>query len=423
MPILTDLMLIVENDAASLALMRSVAARMGCDHIEPNGVDELVSMLAMRHPTIAVLAVDRLQNDGYGILEALAQHSVKPATLLVGDVNPRVLAGLGRAAESYGLFLIGTRSRPLDEVDLEQVLMAHVSAPPSIPREELVRALAEHEFSVRYQPKVGLVSDSLEILGVEALIRWEHPRRGQLPPRHFLSCVESHGLIGDLTDFVITESVRQVGVWQGQGMPLALAINLSPRLVKDREFPDRLASLLQEYDLAPQRISLDITETAVNSDRNLILEVFTRLRILGVGLSLDNFGTGLSSLTELYKMPFSEIKVDRALLTDVPRERDAEVVVRAIADLAHDLDMTVCAEGVETREMLDFARSAHFDSAQGNLFCGPVLANDIEKLVRSRSASASQASGVWRNLDRSGLNDTVVTRRLKRMKLASPAEK
>src|SRR6185312_8013867 len=129
MPILSDLMLIVEGDASSLALIRSVASRIGCDYIEPNGVDELAATLAMRQPTIAVIAVDRLQNDGYGILQALAHHGAKPATLLVGDISPRVLAGLQRAAESYGLSVIGTRSRPLDEADLEQVLVAHVSAP------------------------------------------------------------------------------------------------------------------------------------------------------------------------------------------------------------------------------------------------------------------------------------------------------
>ena len=421
-PLLTDLMLIVEDDTRSSGLMRAVALRLGCDFIEPHSVDELSATLAIRLPTVALLAVDRLQNDGFEILQALARCNVRPPTLLVGDIDPRILATIARAAESYGLPLIGTRARPLNEIDLEQMLMPHVSAPPIVPREELVRALVEHEFSLRYQPKVSLGSDAFEVEGVEAFVRWEHPSRGQLQPRHFLSGIDAYGLSGDLTDYVITAAIRQAGIWQTQGLPLVVTVNLSPALVTDREFPDRLGSLLREHDLTPGRISIDITETAVHSDRNLIQEVFTRLRILGIGLSLDNFGTGLSSLTELYRMPFSEIKIDRMLLTDVAVEKDAETVVRAITDLAHNLHMSVCAEGVETRETLDFVRSAHFDTAQGHLFCGPVPAHEVEKLVGSWPAARPASPGTVRESP-AGPDDPDVTRRLKRLKLSSFAAK
>ncbi|MDP9066278.1 MAG: EAL domain-containing response regulator [Pseudomonadota bacterium] len=385
-----DLLLIMDSDPASSELLRALADGIGCEHVEPASVEELEAVLAVRRPTVAALSVDRLEADGYAVLHTLAQHGMRPPTLILGDVDNRVLASVRRTAESRGLNVIGTHTRPLVAGDLESALSAYIHAPMPISREEILRALSEYEFSLRYQPKYEVGPDDLTMKGVEALVRWEHPQRGELPPRHFLSAVESFGLVGDLTDFVITEAIRQASVWQNFGMNLELVINLSPRLVKDRGFPDRLASLLREHNVPPGQIIMDVTETAGTGDRELMLDVFTGLRIMGVGLSLDNFGTGMSSLTELYRIPYSEIKVDRVLLTDVPRERDAEIIVRSIAKLAHDLGLSVCAEGVETKEIFEFVRSAHFDTVQGHYFCGAVRANEIERLVRS-SADSSES--------------------------------
>ena len=413
-----DLMLIMDEEGPSLEILRAVAARLACDRIEIGALDELGEILAVRRPTIAVLAVDRLETDGYGVLQALSQHGVRPATLLIGTVDARVLASVRRSAEKRGLPIIGTLSRPLDEIALERLLTAQITSPPPALRDEIANGLIEHEFTLSYQPKVALANDNLRIQGVEALIRWQHPRRGELEPRHFLSSVESFGLVAELTDFVITESIRQLGIWRRAGMSLQLVINLSPRLVKDRRFPDRLSSLLQEHEVPPDQVMLDVSETAGATDRDLLLDVFTRLRILGVGLSLDDFGTGLSSLTELYRMPFSEIKVDRSLLADVPRERDAEMIVRAITSLARSLNIAVCAEGVETRDMLDFVRSAGFDSAQGRLFCGSVAPAQIERLVAAWPDTASATLGT-RRPPRTVPEDTTITRRLKRINFLS----
>lgn len=413
-----DLMLIMDEDGPSLEALRAVATRLGCDRIELSSTGDLPAILATRRPTIAVLAIDRIETDGYGVLQTLAEHGARPATLLIGTVDARVLASVRRAAEARGLPMIGTRSRPLDEADLERLLAAHMVAAPPTSREELVAALAEREFSLLYQPKIALASDTLNIQGVEALVRWQHPRRGQLQPRQFLDSVEAYGLVGELTDFVMTEAIRQAGVWRQAGMSLQLVINLSPRLVKDREFPDRLASLLRESDVPADQVVLDVNETAGAADRDLLLDVFTRLRILGVGLSLDDFGTGLSSLTELYRMPFSEIKIDRSLLADVAKERDAEVIVTAIANLAHSLNISICGEGVETREMLDFIRATHFDSAQGRLFCEPVAPCHIERLVAAWPETSPATFGVPRPI-KAPADDTTITRRLKRLHLAS----
>jgi EAL domain-containing protein (putative c-di-GMP-specific phosphodiesterase class I) len=396
MQILGDLMLILEPDPESKAVLCAVAERLGCEHVEADSVQSLQEVLAVRRPTVAVLAVDRVDTNYLAVLDALAEHEARPVTLLVGSLGPRVLASIKRAADARGLPIVGVGSRPLDAITVEKLFSPHLSVAPRIPRGELDQALAEHELTLLYQPKLTIAADGVRIQGVEALIRWQHPRRGLLQPRHFLTAVQDCGLMSSVTDFVMTESVRQAAFWRGRGLALQLVVNLSTKLVQDREFPERLAVLLQENDFPPEQLMLDLTECWGVEDQDLLLDVFTRLRILGVGLSLDNFGTGLSSLTELYRMPFSEIKVDHTLIADVAREREARVIVKAIVDLGHALRLAVCAEGVETRQMLEFVRSAGFDSAQGRLFSEPVQAGEVEQVVQAWPNTGPAATGSWR---------------------------
>jgi len=396
MQIASDLMLILELDPESKAVLLAVAERLGCEHVETDSVENLSEVLSVRRPTLAVLAVDRVDTDCLAVLDALAEHEARPMTVLIGSVGPRVLSSARRAAESRGLSIVGVGSRPLDAIAMENLLAPHLVVAPPVQRAELEQAIAEHELMLFYQPKLSITGARVEIRGVEALIRWQHPRRGVLHPRHFLKAINECGLTAQLTDFVMTEAVRQSSQWRALGVALEIIINLSTHLVQDRGFPDRLAVLLQENDCPPQQVVLDVTESLNVDDQNLLLDVFTRLRILGVGLSLDNFGTGMSSLTELYKMPFSEIKVDHSLLADVPREREARVIVKAIVNLAHSLNLSVCAVGVETRQMFEFVRSAGFDTVQGRFFCEPVKAQDIAQIVRSWPVTGPAAAASWR---------------------------
>lgn len=415
----SDLLLIFDRDVASLQILCRIADRIGCDRIEADSPESLRDVLPVRRPTIAVVAIDQIEADGLQILELLVQHGARPFTLLIGAVNTRVLASAARAAERHGLTIIGVSARPLDTNEIEKILSAHVTALLPMAKQELENAMAEHELLLQYEPKVAISPDSLKIQGVQALVRWQHPQRGLLFPRHFLRAVEEHGLMLRLTDFVITEAVRQAGQWHARGLSLQVAVNLNPRLIRDRAFPERLASLLRDHDLPAQQIVLDITETPSTNVRNLILDVFTRLRILGVGLSLDNFGTGLSSLIDLYRLPFSEIKVDRSLLADVPREHDAQVIVRAIASLARTLELTVSAEGVETRDMLEFVRAAGFDSAQGRLFGGSMSGAEVAQLVVGWPRSAPAATGTWRALRTAPAEEDRLPRRLQSPRIRS----
>jgi EAL domain-containing protein (putative c-di-GMP-specific phosphodiesterase class I) len=392
----SDLLLILEQDPEARAALCAMAERLGCDHIEPDGTDALHEVLAIRRPTLAVLAVDRADSDCLGSMNILTQHHVRPATLLVGESSARVMASIKRAAEARGLKVLGVLARPLQIAQVEEILTRQLAVAPPVPLAELEQALGASELTLRYQPKLAISAGAVKIQGVEALVRWQHPRRGLLLPRDFLSAVEDHGLMAPLTDFVMTEAVRQASQWRDAGLALEITVNFSTELVQDRGFPERLAVLLREYDFPARLFTLDVTEATNPAGQHLLLDVFTRLRILGVGLSLDNFGTGQSSLMGLYRMPFSEIKVDHSLIADVPREREARVIVKAIVNLAHGLGLATCAEGVETAQILDFVRSAGFDSAQGRFFCEPMAADEIPNIVRGWPSSGPAATGSWR---------------------------
>jgi EAL domain-containing protein (putative c-di-GMP-specific phosphodiesterase class I) len=393
-----DLLLILDKDPKSLGALRRVAESLGCDCVEADSADGLQEILSSRHPTIAILAIDGLDVDGPAMRRVLAQEAAQPATLLIGSVHSRVLAGARKTAETQGLRVIGVAARPLDPAAIELLLMPYLKTPPPIALGELERALAEHELILEYLPKIDIRTDEFRMRGVEALVRWQHPRRGLLYPRHFLGPIEDHHLMARLTDFVMTEAVRQAGQWSALGLPLEMVVNLSPKLVTDREFPERVAVLLRENEVPAQQLILDVSEASSIEARDLMLDVFTRLRILGVGLTLDNFGTGVSSLTELYRLPFSEIKVDQALIADVVRVREAMLIVQAIANLAHTLELAVCAGGIESREMLEFVRGAGFDTAQGRFFSGPVKPAEIERLVGTWPCSEAAATGRWREM-------------------------
>ena len=256
---------------------------------------------------------------------------------------------------------------------------------------EFHRALADQEFTLHYQPKLN-VGGAPMVAGAEALIRWNHPKLGLLLPGQFLPLAETAGLLTEITDFTITEAIQQYALWRDRGINLPVAVNLAPALVKDEGFPDRLMRSLRQFDVPPTRLTLDVKEMSRLSDRALCLEAFTRLRAAGVGLALDDYGTGLSSLTELYKMPFTEVKIDGALVADASRDENAGMVMRAIVRLAHELFLVVTAEGVETELHLDHVKFNQCDFVQGTHLCAPRPPADLERFLADVATRASSAN-------------------------------
>jgi len=314
-------------------------------------------------------------------LRALALAGSKPPIVLIGEVDARLFESIRRLGTKLRLDSMAHVSRAADGAGLLSSLVQAARSAAAPDEAELRRAIDEHELTLHFQPKFAC-GDERSIVAVEALVRWNHPDAGLLLPGKFLPLAVSSGLLSDVTDFTITEAIRQHATWRAHGLDVPVAINLASGLIRDEEFPTRLMNIFRQFDVSPSRFTLEVKETANADDRELCADVFTRLRIAGVGLALDDYGTGVSSLTELYQLPFTEIKLDRALIADAPRIGDARIVMHGIVRLARELGIAVCAEGVETRAELNGALAAGCNFAQGMLLCEPQRPADLEKLLR-----------------------------------------
>jgi EAL domain-containing protein (putative c-di-GMP-specific phosphodiesterase class I) len=200
-------------------------------------------------------------------------------------------------------------------------------------------------------------------------------------PDEFVPLAERSGLIGDLTNAVLAAALKQMRIWNDQGLRLSCAVNLPPTLVTDLSFPDRVAALLAEYQLDGSQLALEITETATMQNPTITMDILTRLRVKRIGLSLDDFGTGYSSLTQLYQMPFNEMKIDKSLVINEPHSREANTMVGSLVELGHNLGLKICAEGVENRAALDLLAIMGCDRCQGFFISRAVPPVEIASLV------------------------------------------
>jgi len=265
-------------------------------------------------------------------------------------------------------------------VAVDDALQAGRSASPKAA--DLRRAIHEHELTLYYQPKFDCADERM-LVGVEALIRWNHPQMGVLPPSRILPLARDANLLTEVTDFTLTEAIRQHAAWRDQGRDLPVAVNLAPGLIRDIGFPDRLLNSLRQFDVPPSRLTLELKETESVSDRELCVDALEQLRRAGIGLALDDYGAGVSSITELYKLPFTEVKIDRGLVLDAAHDTRARLVLRSIVRLAHALSIDVTAEGVETRSDLLSAMAAGCDWVQGALLCEPTLPSGLGRFLRT----------------------------------------
>ncbi|MBC7482130.1 MAG: EAL domain-containing protein [Rhizobacter sp.] len=240
---------------------------------------------------------------------------------------------------------------------------------------DLRAALERGQLELYYQPKIHAPSG--EITGAEALMRWHHPQRGMVSPVVFIPIAERHGLIGALGLWAIDEACRQVRAWRDAGLRMRVAINLSAHQLRQADLADRIAAALQRHEVRPDLITCEITESAAMDDPEVAMRVLGQLAKLGVHISIDDFGTGHSSLSYLRKLPAQELKIDRSFVLDLETSEDARKVASAVINLAKALNLKVVAEGVETEGQNRILREFGCDQLQGYLFAKPMSAKAL----------------------------------------------
>jgi len=385
-------LLVVDDQEDILDFVAQVAEGVGYEVATAVNAEEFRARLAQVVPTMIVLDLQMPGTDGIELLRYLGRQSIEAPVLISSGMDARVLTSAEQFARSVGLDVAGVLQKPIMLADLEALLERYRIAAADLSPHELARAVDRGQLVLHYQPKAHREGAGWRVFGVEALLRWEHPDYGLVYPDRFIPLAESHDLIAAMTDWVLQDGVRQLGEWQAQGVDLSLAVNMSPKLVTDLEFPDRLSALLGRHSVRNDRLVLEITETAALEDPTRTIDILTRLRVKGFGLALDDFGTGYSSLTQLYRMPFSELKIDKSLGMELHCSREAQTMVRSLVDLGHNLGLRVCAEGVETLEALELLEAVGCDYVQGYYLGRPMAADAIPgHLTAAEPLPAAQA--------------------------------
>lgn len=246
---------------------------------------------------------------------------------------------------------------------------------------ELRRAIDNDELTLHYQPKVDAASR--DITGVEALVRWNHPKRGRLAPASFIPLAESTGLLGPLTHWVLSRAIADAARWQRGGMPMAVAVNVSPRSLLSGNLTSSIIGLLGEHALPAELLEIEITETAIMSDPAGSSNVLRQLRTLGIRTSIDDFGSGYTSLAYLRTLPVDALNIDRIFITDLMADDKGLAVTQSIIELGHRLGLSVLAEGVETADARRQLEELGCDEIQGYLLARPMPAEHLEGWITS----------------------------------------
>lgn len=359
--------------------------------------------------TVARVAEDEFllilnDNDASGAehcLELLLARLAAPVGFDAAEIAPEPVAGVVLVPEhadeaATALHRASIALADAREAGLGQLFYADGGDERHLRRLALVadirRAVEHDELTLHFQPKITLADGVAH--SAEALLRWTHPEHGFMPPNEFIDIAERSGNVSLLTGWVLREAIAQVARWRAEGIDLAVAVNLSALDLQDDALPARVAALLAEHDVAPSRLILEVTESAMLRDTEQALTLLGALRASGVTLSIDDFGTGYSSLAKLRDLPIDELKIDRAFVIDLDGEEDDggdALIVRTIITLGHGLGLSITVEGVETEAQCARLARLGCDTVQGYLYSRPLAAEAFVEWYRERHAPPSAA--------------------------------
>ncbi|MDO8960405.1 MAG: EAL domain-containing response regulator [Rhodocyclaceae bacterium] len=357
-----------------------------------NGRAALDACAAAGPPDVILLDLNMPEMDGIEFVRHLVDRHYAGSLILVSGEDERMLQAASKLVHAHHIRVLGHLHKPVLPAALAALLAKW--SPPASGRARAAQAtygadavqtaIANGELVNYYQPKVS-VADG-QIVGVETLVRWQHPVDGLVFPDQFIGVAEAHGLIDDLTRAVLAEALTQTRVWHDAGLALRVAVNLSMDNLVKLGFADSVARLTASAGVTPAEIVLEVTESRLMSDLRAPLDILTRLRLKRFRLSIDDFGTGHSSLTQLRDLPFDELKIDRSFVHRAGTNATLRAIFEASLGLARQLDMEVVAEGVEDQADWDFLRQAGCDLAQGYFIARPMPAGDLPGWIETWNA-------------------------------------
>jgi len=394
--------LLVDDSKTQLSHGQSLLQQLGFSRIQvaSNGRDALRLMAAVGAPDILLTDLEMPDIDGVELLRVVAEQNLAKAVLIVSSHESAILTSVDDMARQCGLRVLGVVQKPLALANLRTTLErfelpADVAdeSPPTLALSvaDIRRGVASREFVLHYQPKVTTTGGVLK--GAEALVRWQHPQYGLLSPVSFIPLAEQSGAIDELTDCLLDLALMQLQAWHARGLAIAVAVNLSARSLSRLDLADRIAASAAAVRVEPRFLVLEITETALMADLAMSLETLARLRLKGFSLSIDDFGTGFSSLQQLSRVPATEVKIDRSLVHGAADNPTMQALLKNIIDMVKKLKMKSLGEGPDNEADWRLLRDLGCDMAQGYYVAKPMPAGKLVEWLKHGTKHLRLASG------------------------------
>lgn len=405
-------LLILDDDSLIGQTITAIATLAGLETCYTQNSEEFFRAVEEWRPTHIALDLIMPEMDGVQVIQRLALRGCEAAIIITSGVGTRVLDAAGRLAAEHGLNIVGVLAKPFTPARLRQLLLSEVPGPSSfgehgvsqegalapaatLSADELRRAILSGAIVPYFQPKVVCATGALA--GFEVLARWGHPTQGLILPARFIPLAEASGLIDDLTLYVTDQALRWFaplgtsgnGAGPGKlsatpGVGMELAVNISARTLSNTALFDEIRERCSQLGVAAERLSFELTESSAMDDPIASLDLLTRLRMQGFHLALDDFGTGFSSMLQLVRLPFSEIKIDKSFVMTAMQSQESRTVTRFIVDLGRSLGLRCTAEGVEDVQVLAYLQSIGCDLAQGHAIAQPMPGDVAVRWMQQR---------------------------------------
>jgi EAL domain-containing protein (putative c-di-GMP-specific phosphodiesterase class I) len=388
-------LLVVDDEPSIGRLVKRVAESVGFEVVATEDPVVFARTARQWHPTVIMLDLSIPGTDGIQLLRGLAADKCAAHIVLISGADGKVLEAAQQLGRERGLNMGKLLQKPTRIETLRELLREFKPVPKSLLAADLAAAIAAGQLFLEYQPKLDCRLGW--ITAVEALVRWRHPSHGVVRPDQFVAVAEESDLIHRLTDWVVATAAKQAAAWQVENLDLQVAVNISAKDIEDIELPERLHQHCLNAGVDPALMMLELTETGAMREAVQMMDVLTRLRLKGFRLSIDDFGVGYSSLVQLQKMPFSEVKVDSSFVMKMMSNDGCKVIVEIIIDLARKLGLKSVAEGVEEEAALKSLFDMGCDMAQGYYLSRPIAADRIAEFVRGyESGTVLSAATVFR---------------------------
>jgi EAL domain-containing protein (putative c-di-GMP-specific phosphodiesterase class I)/AmiR/NasT family two-component response regulator len=385
--------LVAEDHAFQRSVLMRMLESLGAKAVH-EAADGHGALKILKDPTrpvdIVISDLEMPGMDGMEFVRHLGETGVRVSIILASALERKLLASIATMAEAYGINLLGVVEKPITPGKLEALIKLHKpaqvkrarpqTASPAFTLQEITAGLKNNEFEPFFQPKVELATGRVK--GAEALARWRHPQQGIIAPYAFIGPLEDNGLIDELAWVMLRKAAAFCSTWRRAGLEATVSVNLSIKSLSDIQLADRVTELVLSEHLEPRHMVLELTESAATTDVGKALENLARLRIKGFGLSIDDYGTGYSSMQQLTRIAFTELKIDQSFVTNAAKQESARVILESSLDMAKRLNITAVAEGVETQADWNLLRQLGCGLAQGYFIARPMEAGAYLNWVR-----------------------------------------